>query len=583
MNSDYKETGTIPAINLKWLLYGSGFENLGKNNLPEPFDIPHIKEDELLLRVDVISLCFSDVKVVAQGNSHLRVLNRDLVNNPLVLGHEVCVTVLEVGEDNKENFKTGERYVVQPDMYYRGKAVTMGYVSEGALQQYIVAGKEILDGDGGCNLLPLNDTTGYSEAALCEPWSCVDAAYNIGYRRTLQKDGTVWIAGNFDADFDHYEISSLFADERNPAKIIVSGLKGRIYDQIKGIAEIFKIELVDIDKDKSPLAVSKQHNDGIGFNDIIIIGTPTPEFIEDAAETMARDGVLAIISDKPVGRKVNIDVGRVHYDGLLFTGTPTKDLSLAYTDTAGLQLKSSGSAWFIGAGGPMGQMHVQRAVETKDGPHSILATDIDDVRINEVNERYKEKREKFFFRACNPSTLSAEEFDNLLAQTCGKNKFDNIIILAPAPQLIEQASDWLGENGVLNIFAGIRKGTKVKMDINGCYLRGQKWVGSSGTSLQFMADVLKKIEGGELRTNRSVAAIGGLNAAHEGLMAVNAGAYPGKVIIYPQIIDMPLIPVKMITEKLPDISAKLDNGKYWTRDAEQVIMKTLPIYKHEQK
>lgn len=48
----------------------------------------------------------------------------------------------------------------------------------------------------------------------------------------------------------------------------------------------------------------------------------------------------------------------------------------------------TGVAVFIGAGGPMGQMHVQRAIELADGPRTIIATEVSDDRLNALHNRF---------------------------------------------------------------------------------------------------------------------------------------------------------------------------------------------------
>lgn len=53
----------------------------------------------------------------------------------------------------------------------------------------------VLDGDGGCYLMPLQPQTGYAEAALLEPWACVIATYRLKYRSGLKPGGTTWIVG----------------------------------------------------------------------------------------------------------------------------------------------------------------------------------------------------------------------------------------------------------------------------------------------------------------------------------------------------------------------------------------------------
>ena len=65
-----------------------------------------------------------------------------------------------------------------------------GYALQGGLSQYNVVGEEILDGDEGCYLLPVQPETGYAQAALTEPWACVTASYDVVYRAGWKPGGT---------------------------------------------------------------------------------------------------------------------------------------------------------------------------------------------------------------------------------------------------------------------------------------------------------------------------------------------------------------------------------------------------------
>jgi hypothetical protein len=77
---------------------------------------------------------------------------------------------------------------------------------------------------------------------------------------------------------------------------------------------------------------------------------------------------------------------------------------------------------------------------------------------------------------------------------------------------------------------------------------------------------------GSLSPGRSVAAIGGLNAAPEGIEAMMDGRYPGKVVIFPQIPDLPLMGIDELDEKLPEVAAKLSEDGFWTNEAEEVLI-----------
>jgi HD-like signal output (HDOD) protein len=87
-----------------------------------------------------------------------------------------------------------------------------------------------------------------------------------------------------------------------------------------------------------------------------------------------------------------------------------------------------------------------------------------------------------------------------------------------------------------------------------------------------MKIVLRKVESGQLNTNCSVDAISGMAGAAEGIAAVENRTLAGKIIVYPMLHDLGLIPLNKIGERFPTVAAKLDNGQ-WTREAELELLR----------
>ena len=185
----YREAKTaVPDKTWAWNMYGAGIENIGQDGRPEQFPVPHPDPNQMLVRIDSVGMCFSDVKLIKQGGSHPKLYNRDLRQEPTRLGHEVTLTVLEVGAELADTYHPGQRLAVQPDIYQNGKSTAYGYTVPGGLIQYHLIGPEVLDTDAGACLLPLEGNMGYAEASLLEPWGCVVAAYT--QRRRLEpKEG----------------------------------------------------------------------------------------------------------------------------------------------------------------------------------------------------------------------------------------------------------------------------------------------------------------------------------------------------------------------------------------------------------
>jgi hypothetical protein len=85
------------------------------------------------------------------------------------------------------------------------------------------------------------------------------------------------------------------------------------------------------------------------------------------------------------------------------------------------------------------------------------------------------------------------------------------------------------------------------------------------------------VESGALSPNRSVAAVGSLNAARDGLQAVKDATFPGKIVIYPHIKEMPLTPLSELKDKLPSVYARLKEGHEWTVEAEEEFLRLMLV------
>jgi hypothetical protein len=128
---------------------------------------------------------------------------------------------------------------------------------------------------------------------------------------------------------------------------------------------------------------------------------------------------------------------------------------------------------------------------------------------------------------------------------------------------------------VLNIFAGVARGTMTDLDLSDVYLKNVRCIGQSGSMIEDLKATLTQAESGVLSRNRAVAAVGSLNATRDGLKAVQDADFSGKVVIYPHIKDLPLTPLSELREKLPTVYAKLNDGREWTVEAEEEFLRLM--------
>ena len=571
--------GPLPERYWLWPLYGAGFENLGRDGQPIEAEMREPGPDEILVRHDAVGLCFSDTKILHAGESHPRLSGRDMRANPVVMGHEVVLTVVQAGANRVEQFKPGERYIVQADIYYRGKGLAYGYALQGGLSQFNIVGPEVLDGDEGCYLLPVRPETGYAQAALTEPWACVTASYDVQYRAGWLPEGTVLIVGGPAARGDTV-LGTPYAGGQPPRKVVAAGVPAALGEELAARAKADGFSLVTLEIGAGALAealverVRAEAGEG-SYTDIVFLGPDADLYA--LVEPLAGHGCqLSIVGADALNGPAPVDVGRLHYDHLSLTGTDSADLSQAYQPIR-TELTPDGAALFIGAAGPMGQMHVQRALQAEGGPRRIVASDLDPARLGALETKYESliaaKRGVSEFLARTPEGKSPVEFnDSLYALTDGAG-YDDIVVLAPSARVIEGAVPMLAEGGMMNIFAGLARGTRANIDLRVVVERGVRFTGTSGSAIRDLRGMLGAAESGALNPNLSVAAIAGLSGVKEGLEGVDSQDFPGKVVVYPQILDLPVTRLEDLERTLPKVYALLGPQHAWTVEAEAEFLK----------
>jgi threonine dehydrogenase-like Zn-dependent dehydrogenase len=563
--SDYSLANTpLPEKNHIWPLYGAGLENLGAGGQPIEVPMPAYGPDELLVRHDACGLCFSDIKIIRLGPEHPRIF-RDMEADPVVLGHEVSMTVVGVGDSLRDQYQVGQRFIIQADIFVGGIGYAYGYEIQGGLSKYGVIDQRVLNGDDGNYLIPVQSDTGYAEAALAEPWACVIAAYQLEYRTGLKSGGTTWIIG-IKAPSEGYTISSGFDEDSHPDQLLLTDVPADFADWLKERAARLDVTVNPVDDLTAPPLTS--------IDDIILLGAE-PDLIETISPHLADFGVVALVADKPLARKVAVDLGRVHYNRWVYVGGPGPDIASAYNQVpVRSALQPGGRAWFVGAGGPMGRMHVQRAIQSHDGPGTIVCTDVSDLRLDDLCTSFGAEAEakRIDWTCLNP--LNKESYQAGMARFLEQG-FDDIIVLAPVPSVIADAATYLAPRGVMNVFAGVARGTLVELDLSDAYLRDTRVIGHSASTIDDLRLMLNQAESGQLSPNRSVAAIGSLGAARDGLQAVQDTVFPGKIVIYPQIKQMPLTSLPDLKDTLPSVYAKLAHGREWTLEAEQELLRLM--------
>jgi threonine dehydrogenase-like Zn-dependent dehydrogenase len=499
---------------------------------------------QVLGRVEVTGLCFSDLKLLKQFSGHARksavaggVDAQALAqmphyvpgDKPTVPGHETVIRIAQSGP-GVTRYKVGERYLVQTDYRWAptaGSNSAFGYNFEGALQEYVLLDERVITApDGESMLIPVPEDLSASALALCEPWACVENAYVEKQRRALKTGGKMLVVN--ETGGDPSQLANLFGRYGRPADVTWA-----VPGQIAGL------------KDAS-------------FDDVVYLGA--------SAETVARlfpkvavRGLLNLVQcGGQFGRPVVSQVGRVHYGGIRLIGTTGSDPAASMASIpATAEIRPNDKINIIGAAGPMGTMHVLRDLCQGVANVAVFGGDLSDERLAMLQKLAAPlaQKNKLTFRPYNPAKEKLAE------------QFDYIVLMAPVPALVAQAVAAAAPRAIVNIFAGIPGNVTAELDLDAYIAKGLYFIGTSGSTLDDMKLVLAKVVARQLDTNLSVAAVAGLEGAIDGIRAVEKNLVPGKILVYPCCHGLKLTP-------LPELSGKLPlAGGVWNRQAEDALVK----------
>jgi len=554
----YRAAGEeIPERTLAWNVYGKDIDGVGRDGAPEWVDVPSPGPDQLLIRVDAVGLCFSDVKLIRLGGDHPKLYGRDLTVEPTRIGHETSVTVMAVGADLADRFRAGQRLAIQPDIYVDGRSTAYGYTIPGGLIGYHVIGPEVLAADDGAYVVPVDDRLGYAETALTEPWACVEAAYTQRRRLWPLAGGRAWIIARPDDDAS-YAFGDLL---QATSEIVLSEAGDGLTAVIRAAAPRATIEAAPIEAAEGP------------FDDIVTLGIRSASTIGRAADALAFRGVMAMVGDVPFDGPVEIDVGRIHYHYTAYLGTTGTDVTAAYGEARNrAELRSGGVTVVVGAAGPMGQMHLERALAMHDGPRLVVGVDLDADRLQTARRKLESVAAERG-RSLVLSVLGgdADALATAVAGLTGGRGADDVIVSAPSGAAVRAASAALAPDGMLVLFAGVPVGTRVALDMTPVYLTGAQYTGTSGSRIADQALVIDKTLRGQLEPARALGAVGGMEAAQDSLRALVEGRFAGKIVIYPHLHGLPLTSVTDLATSEPGIGARLDPGGAWTTAAEAAL------------
>lgn len=303
-------------------LYGANDARL------EEFELRPITSGELLIKIISDSVCMSTHKTIMQGKNHLRVPD-NVAEHPVMLGHEFCAEVVEVGDKWKNDFSVGDKVVMPPVLAYLGGPETVGYSFEeiGGVSTYSIVYEHILDNNF---LIKLNSDS-YFNGSLIEPASCVIRGYkaslhldeNYNPVTGIKPGGKVAILAGC-GPMGLVAIDIALHGNTKPSMVVVTDLDKARLDRAASIFSVQKakedgIELIftsTTDKDEL-----MEISGGKGFDDVFVYA-PVPAVVELGDAILGFDGSLNFFAG-PLDKKfsANFNFYNVHYAQHHVSGT----------------------------------------------------------------------------------------------------------------------------------------------------------------------------------------------------------------------------------------------------------------------
>jgi threonine dehydrogenase-like Zn-dependent dehydrogenase len=276
----------------------------GKKDLRlEEFELPEMKDDEILAQVISDSICMSSYKAAMQGADHKRVPD-DIHINPTMIGHEFAGIIIEVGKKWKNRFRPGQKFSIQPAMNHMGTLNAPGYSYRyiGGDATHILIPPIVMEAN--C-LLPYEGEA-FFPASLSEPMSCIVGAFHASYHvppgtynheMGIRKGGKMAILAGV-GPMGLGAIDFALHQERKPGMLVVTDIDDNrlaraacLFTPEQAAKEGVRLIYVNTGKMNNPVKHLRELTDGTGFDDVFVFA-PVKGVVEQGDAILGFDGCL---------------------------------------------------------------------------------------------------------------------------------------------------------------------------------------------------------------------------------------------------------------------------------------------------
>lgn len=311
----------------------------GKEDLRlEEFQLPELKDNEILAKIVSDSICMSSYKAAKQGTAHKRI-PKNVNENPIIIGHEFAGELVEIGSKWRDKFKPGQKFSIQPALnYVNGPVGVLGapgysYQYIGGDATYIIIPNEVMEQD----CLLIYEGEGYYPASLAEPLSCVIGAMHASYHTTHGSyvhqmeiiDGGNMIlmaaAGPMGLAAINFVINR---EDRKPKLLIVTDIDetrlkraASLYSSEEALNKGIILKYVNTSKSENPVEELMELTNKKGYNDVFVFA-PVSSLIEQADAVLAEDGCLNFFAGPSDSNfKAPFNFYNIHYRFTHIVGT----------------------------------------------------------------------------------------------------------------------------------------------------------------------------------------------------------------------------------------------------------------------
>ena len=299
----------------------------------EEFELPTLGDDEILAHIVSDSICLSSYKSAKQGSEHKRV-PEDIADNPVMVGHEFCGEILEVGSAWRSKFEAGHKFAIQPALNYKGSLYAPGYSFPyiGGAATNVIIPREVMEMD--CLLDYSGDA--FYVGSLSEPMSCIVGTFKAMYHTTpgsydhsmgIKEGGTMaLLAGAGPMGLGTIDLA-VHGDQK-PRLLVVTDIDQVRLDRVASIytpedaakngVELVYVNTKEIDNVPNYLT---NLSGADGFDDVLVFA-PVRPVLEQADKILGRDGCLNFFAG-PTDSEFSAEFNfyNVHYASTHVVGT----------------------------------------------------------------------------------------------------------------------------------------------------------------------------------------------------------------------------------------------------------------------